>query len=222
MTGTILPHPRSPVTVFPAFHCQVRGLLVLPRGFRTGLAETLPHGFHFDNSSMVSVITQVSIKIYSCYCSSHFPQYMCIVFGKSHNHSPHPTDAVVRATPASIYQTFLLIQDFTNNHKCCSLLKISTLSFLDCVSGKAPIRAPALHIVKVLLGFALQTLSCSKLLEIPAPSGWRADQGQQAHRPGVEMANVRGAEGCWFPSLTEFDGGGLGKGVGVGSLSRGL
>lgn len=102
---------------------------------------------------MVSVITQVSIKIYSCYCSSHFPQYMCIVFGESHNHSPHPTDAVVRATPASIYQTFLLIWDFTNNHKCCSLPKISALSFLDRVSGKTPLRAPVPW--KKLFGLAL-------------------------------------------------------------------
>lgn len=132
MTVTTFPQPRSPVTVFPGFRCRVQCLLVLPRGFRAGLAETLPHVFHFDNSPMVSVITQVSIKIYSCYCSRHFPQYMCIVFGNSRNHSPHPTDAVVRATPASIYQTFLLIWDFTNNHKCCSLPKISTLSFLDC------------------------------------------------------------------------------------------
>lgn len=135
---------------------------MLSRGFHAGLAETLPYVFHFDNSPMVSVITQVSIKIYSCYCSSHFPQYMCIVFGESHNHSPHPTDAVVRATPASIYQTFLLIWDFTNNHKCCSLPKISALSFLDCVSGKTPLRAPVPWKAKVWLGFAFNALSLSK------------------------------------------------------------
>lgn len=157
------PQPRSLVSVSRAhFIFQVQGLLVLPKGFRAGLAETLPYVFHFDNSPMVSVITQLSIKIYSCYCSSHFPQYICIVFGKSHNHSPHPTDAVVRATPASIYQTFLLIWDFTNNHKHRLLPKISALSFLDCVSGKAPIRALVPCKVKVLLGFAFQPLPCSK------------------------------------------------------------
>lgn len=149
---TPAPFPcRSPLHISPS---QVRGLLVLPRGFHSGLAAPLPCVFHFDDSPTVSVITQVSIKIYSCYCSSHFPQYMCIVFGESHNHSPHPTDAVVRATPASTYQTFLLIWDFTNNHKCCSLPKISALSFLDCVSGKALIRAPAPHKAKLQKGFA--------------------------------------------------------------------
>ena len=140
-------------------HFQVQGLLVLPRGFHAGLAEMLPYVFHFDNSPMVSVITQVSIKIYSCYCSSHFPQYMCIVFGESHNRSPHPTDAVVRATPASIYQTFLLIRDFTNNHKCCLLPKISALLFLHCVSSKTLIRASIPPKAKVLLGFTFQPLS---------------------------------------------------------------
>jgi len=147
------------------YHFQVQGLLVLLKGFHSGLAETLPYVFHFDNSPMVSVITQVSIKIYSCYCSSHFPQYMCIVFGESHNHSPHPTDAVVRVTPASTYQTFLLIWDFTNNHKCCSLPKISALSFLDCVSGKALIRASAPCKTKLQKGFTwlcLQPLLHSK------------------------------------------------------------
>lgn len=149
---TPAPFPcRSPLHISPS---QVRGLLVLPRGFHSGLAAPLPCVFHFDDSPTVSVITQVSIKIYSCYCSSHFPQYMCIVFGESHNHSPHPTDAVVRATPASTYQTFLLIWDFTNNHKRCSLPKISALSFLDCVSGKALIRAPAPRKAKLQKGFA--------------------------------------------------------------------
>lgn len=155
-----------PSALFPC-HCvfcsffvfRYKLCLVLPRGFHAGPAETLPCVFHFDNSPMLSVITQVSIKIYSCYCSSHFPQYMCIVFGESHNHSPHPTDAVVRATPASIYQTFLLIWDFTNNHKCCSLPKISTLSFLDCVSGKTPFRAAVPRKAKVWLGFAFHALS---------------------------------------------------------------
>lgn len=134
MTGfSLFPQPCSSVTVSSALLSFSGTRSAGPsEGFHSGLAETLPYVFHFDNSPMVSVITQVSIKIYSCYCSSHFPQYMCIVFGESHNHSPHPTDAVVRATPASTYQTFLLIWDFTNNHKCCSLPKISALSFLDC------------------------------------------------------------------------------------------